>query len=356
MPSLVRDNDWWREHHPQMVADAEKNALAKVWRAPDVNDPIGRHFDEAMGRFFQDPFLGARSRRWLAEGERSIDLEMKAAADVMSVCGLKAGDIDVALVGSFIPDEPHIGNAAYLGEQLGLRLAWNIETACNTPIAGIIQAQGLVASGFAKNVLVVTSCNYSRRLPVTHPMCWSNGDGAAALIVQAHPEGNIAGMAALSTPSTNGSVYYFDELDEGGSPVVRMAARPDAGKRIRDVSEPALQEAVGRVLEQAGWAAADVDVWAMNTPLAWYADFIAASLGIDRARVVNTHPTFANTGPVLAPTNLLYASALGRMRAGAKVVMYGIGSTASAGAVAFVADDFRGGPVPVALEALQSSI
>lgn len=344
-PTLRRPNAYWEERHPEMVAKARAHASTKVWRPPREGDQASA-FDEAMRPYFDDPFLGAQERRWLAPEQKAIDLEEEAALAALAAAQLSAGDIDLALVSSFFPDQVDVGNAAFLGERLGLRTAFNLETACGSSVAGLWTARAFLESGQVERVLVVTSCSYSRLCLETDFMCWSNGDGASAFVVERKSGcGGILAGHVISTTSTNGSVVSRPVI-EGDRAVIRMRAEKDAGAKIRDVSVPALRTTVHEALGKAGRTLDEVAFFVVNTPLAWYADFAAACLGFSREKTISTHHLYANTGPVLMPTNLFHAAAEEKIRPGDLVVLYGIGSTATAGALVVEWGDVKLGPPP----------
>jgi hypothetical protein len=69
-----------------------------------------------------------------------------------------------------------------------------------------------------------------------------------------------------------------------------------------------------------------------NTPLAWYADFFARCVEIDRSRTLSTYEAVANVGPALNPYNLYKALDLGLVGAGQDVLLFTDGTVSSAGA------------------------
>src|SRR5262249_32295243 len=130
LPSLNRTNEYWRRNHPEMVADASNRPLARIF-SEKAGSPRDDARALAMQPLAKDPFRGAVGRRWLADGETSLGLELEAARSALSAARLTPADIDLAIVSSFQPDQPGVGNAAFLAKELSLGgAAWNLETAC----------------------------------------------------------------------------------------------------------------------------------------------------------------------------------------------------------------------------------
>lgn len=111
-PRCFMPNAYWVEHHPDMVARAESSPLSRAFRPSAAGPTLA--IDTAMLPYASDPFRGCVDRWWLGEGETALSLELEAARAALSACDLTPRDIDLAIVGSFFPDELDTGNAAFL--------------------------------------------------------------------------------------------------------------------------------------------------------------------------------------------------------------------------------------------------
>jgi len=347
-PPVLRLNSYWEQKYPEMVNSAKDRALARVWNADGA--ATGDPFVDAMAPYLSDPFRGTLARRFLADGQTALDLEFEAAGRALTAANLKPQDIDLCLVSSFLPDQPGVGNASFLARRLELTgNAWNFESACAAPLQGLQTACAYVKSGLAKRVLVVVSCTYSRVLDETDSMIWSIGDGAAAFIVGEVPEGEgLISAHGMHTAETCGAMTYALQADADGAVRYRMEASESGGKVLRETAAPYLKECVNGALGKAGMELAEVDFFVTTTPVAWYSRFCASVLGYDLRKTIDTHALYANTGPILVPTNLHAAAAAGRIKKGDAVMLYAVGSVSSRAAVLLRWGDVALGPPPSA--------
>lgn len=332
VPETERTNDYFRERHPEIVADLDAR-LRALGSLPESGETTP--FDAAMARYLGDPFRGTTRRRALARGETALDLEVDAASFALDAAGIHPDTVDAAIVSSFLPDQVGIGNAVFLAKRLGLRgAAWNLETACSSSVVALETACTLVESGRYERVLVVASCTYSRSVDESNPLGWLVGDGAAAILVAPVPDGfGLLGSKSVHTASTCGAFFYELSLDGEGEPVVRMGGSREAGRLIRDASETCLRTCCDGALSAAGLELADIDFFVFNTPMAWFVDFASRVLGFDSRRTIDTYPYVANAGPALMPTNLFLAAKRGSIRPGDRVLLYSMGGVSSAAAL-----------------------
>jgi 3-oxoacyl-[acyl-carrier-protein] synthase-3 len=284
-------------------------------------------------------------------------IELPAAREALALARLDPGDVDLLIASSFFADGWDTGNAAILARGLGLRCAaFNLESACSGSHVALQTAAALVAAGVRRNVLCVTSCSYSKVTPLENPLSFANGDGAAAFVVGRVPDGfGVLGTHARHTAETCGSVYLEQALDERGAPTMRMQVDRSANRLLAETAEPVLRECAAGALRDAGVRAEDLAFAVVNTPTAWYARFCAGVLGLRPEQTISTHALYANTGPVLWPTNLLHAAHEGRFAAGDLVLLYSVGSVSSAAATVLRWSDCALGALPPPSRALRAS-
>jgi 3-oxoacyl-[acyl-carrier-protein] synthase-3 len=301
-----------------------------------------------MDPYLSDPFRGTVERRVLLPGETALSMEIRAALAALSAASMRPRDIDLAIVGSFLPDQIGVGNSAFLARELGLRCAaWNVESACSSALVALQTACALIATGQHENALVVISCSYSRFVDGHDTLGWFLGDAAAAFIVGATPPGvGLLGAEVVHTAATCGSFYYDLFDDPAGGPRVRIQASRETGQLIRDSAEGFVRQCCEGAARAAGTTISEVDFFVFNTPVPWFAAFAARVLGVDPARTLTTYPRYANIGPALLPVNLHEAAATGRIRPGDCVLLFTIGSVSSAASVVLRWGEIALSPLP----------
>ena len=345
MPTRLMDNQHWRTNHKAMVEGAESAMLSRVWQAQ--KDGRAPTFDEEMAPYLSDPFRGADQRRWLERGQPVLSIEVKAARAALKAAHLTVDDIDLAIVGSFFPDQQATGNAAFVAKELGLKAAWNLESACSTTVVGLQTACALIDAGQHERILVITSCAYSKAAPETESISWANGDGAAAIVVAKVPApAGLLGGAVRSTKETCGALSGDLIIGEDGKPTLRMTVHESANRLLRGTAQETLKSCVDGALKSSGLALRDVDFFIFHTPVAWYHAFCARVLEIDASKTISTHSLYANTAAVMTPTNLLHAAHEGKVKPGSVVLLYAIGSVSNASAAIVRWGDVGLGPLP----------
>lgn len=131
--------------------------------------------------------VGVNSRHVATKGETSTDLAEKAARKLFEESGVKPSEIDFVLLCTQSPDYLLPSSSCILQDRLGIPTtagAFDYNLGCSGCIYGMAVAKGFIASGIAKNVLILTAETYNKYL---HPLDKSNrsifGDGAAACLV-----------------------------------------------------------------------------------------------------------------------------------------------------------------------------
>jgi 3-oxoacyl-[acyl-carrier-protein] synthase-3 len=287
-----------------------------------------------MAPYLRDVFRGSIERRVLAGEERAIDLELRAARRALAAARMHGDDLDLVLITSFYPDQLHVGNGIFLAEALGLRCpCWNLESACGSALADLLLASAMIESGRARNVLVVVSCAYSRTFEQTHPMSWTSGDAAAAILLTAGSEAQLLGAQVVGTPETLGSFRPQEKRDPVVGITPSFVATREAAALLSVSTSRNLTACADAALTASGLGRADLDFAVFPTPTAWFAEFGCRALGLGREQTIDTYPRFTNTGPVLSPQNLYFAAREGRLRSGDVVLFVAQGSLSSCGSL-----------------------
>lgn len=335
-PHTVRTNDYWRQNHPELIAQAEQKSLSKAFSIVESNSniPADDLWSQEMIPYLSDPFRGTVERRVLAPGESSLDIEYQAAKEALNAIKLDPEEIDLMLVASMFPEQIAPGNASFLSGRLGLRgAAWNIESTCTSAIVAFQTACGLVRAGEYRHVLVVTSTTFSRFVDESDTLSFLTGDGAGAFVVSSlKTDQGILGTKIIHTAETCGA--FFNELttDTKGNPRMVIRAGESANKMFRHTFVESCRTCCDAALKAAGIAIEQIDFLISNTNTAWYSDVYRQALGIEKDRTINLNSQYANIGSTSPIANLYHAAQEGKIRENDLVLIYTFGATGTAGA------------------------
>lgn len=131
--------------------------------------------------------VGVNSRHLAADDETAGDMAEKAARKLFEEYRIDPKSIDFLMLCTQSPDYFLPSTACILQNRLGIPTtagAFDYNLGCSGCVYGMVMAKGLIDSGIAKNVLVLTAETYQKYL---HPSDKSNrsifGDGAAACLI-----------------------------------------------------------------------------------------------------------------------------------------------------------------------------
>jgi 3-oxoacyl-[acyl-carrier-protein] synthase-3 len=152
-----------------------------------TNDDLSQIYGEWSALKIEDK-TGIQERRIAREDECSSDMAVKAAERVFAAGTVGPADIDYVLFCTQSPDYFLPTTACTIQHRLGLPTtcgALDFNLGCSGFVYGLGLAKGLIETGQAKNILLLTSETYSKFI---HPMDKSVrtifGDGAAATLIQ----------------------------------------------------------------------------------------------------------------------------------------------------------------------------
>ncbi|EMI22537.1 3-oxoacyl-(acyl-carrier-protein) synthase III [Rhodopirellula maiorica SM1] len=257
---------------------------------------------------------GIHQRHIADEKETASDLAIQAAQKLFSEHAIDPQSIDFVLLCTQTPDYPLPTTCCLIQDRLGLPTrcgALDFNLGCSGFVYGLAMADGLIQSGVAKNILLLTAETYSKYIDADdRSLRTIFGDGAAATLVTASDEKTLWGFQFGSDGSGGDMLLVGD----GGSRPTEDAIKPRHRKRWKSrlyMDGPSLinftVEAVPRLIEEIlsdnGLTDADIDrylmhqaTWKMLDQLRGRMDVAAERIPIELADVGNT---VSSTLPIL---------------------------------------------------------
>ncbi len=141
---------------------------------------------------------GIYQRYIAAPGECSSDLGVAAAQRLFSEKGVDPACIDYLLFCTQTPDYALPTTACLVQHRLGLGThvgAFDFNLGCSGYVYGLAMADGLIRTGLAENILLITAETYTKMIDRDdRSLRTIFGDAGAATLIQAHDQPSLAGF------------------------------------------------------------------------------------------------------------------------------------------------------------------
>ena len=277
---------------------------------------------------------GIRERRVAAPAEQTSDLAEHAGRAALAAAGIPAADVDLVIVATTTPDMIFPSTACILQAKLGARggPAFDIQAVCSGFVYALAVADRMIAAGMARNALVVGAEIYSRILDWNdRGTCVLFGDGAGAVVLVP------SRVPGIHSAHLHADGHYRDILCVPGS----LNAGQVTGSPFVRMDGPAVFKLAVNVMTQVGMealAANGVDAGAVDWLIPHQAniriiDAAARRLGVPPERVIATVERHANTSAASIPLALDEAARDGRIAAGHRLLLIGVGGGFTWGSV-----------------------
>jgi len=253
----------------------------------------------------------------------------------MERAGVTAEDLDSIVLGTASPDRLLPSTACDLQALLGATnaAAFDVSAACPGFLYALTVAEGLIASGQSRTVLVVGAEKLST---ITDFQDRSTailfGDGAGAAVVRPTSGG---GRGVLSTfLKSDGRLAPLLYRPGGGAadPIServvcdRSHFMKMAGREVFKAAVLAMAEACDEALSRAGVAAEEIDLLVPHQANLRIIEATAKHAGIPMSKVMVNLDRYGNTSSASIPLALDQAIAEGRVKPGSLVLLVAFGA------------------------------
>jgi 3-oxoacyl-[acyl-carrier-protein] synthase-3 len=289
--------------------------------------PAGRLTNQQLAQEYPDWSVdkiaektGIDSRPLAAAGETAVDLAVEAARRLFAGGSCAAADIDYVLLCTQSPDHFLPTSACIVQQRLGIPTsagAIDFNLGCSGFVYGCGLAKGLIASGQARRVLLLTAETYSRYIdPADRSVRTLFGDAACATLIADSDHGGAIGAL----------VYGSDGNGARNLMVEHGAARSPAGAPVLFMNGPEIFNFTLRTIPRCvGIEAGAVDHWLLHQANRYMLDHLRRKLGIAEERfplrIADCGNTVSSTIPLLLEQEL----AAGRIRPGQRLALVGFG-------------------------------
>jgi 3-oxoacyl-[acyl-carrier-protein] synthase-3 len=308
-----------------------------------TTDQLAAEFPEwRVGQI--DTKTGIRERHIADENECASDLGFAAAVRLFEAGVCRPQDVDYLLLCSQSPDYVLPTTACLLQNRLGIPKsagALDFNLGCSGFVYGLGLAEGLIASGQASSILLITAETYSKYIRKDDKNCRTIfGDGAAATFIVSEAA-NVASIGPFVYGTDGGGGCHLMVPDSGvrksdpGRAQDRARSDPALvmhGVQVFEFCISAVPMAVNALLKKARLSMEDVDLFVFHQANAYILETMRADLGIPRDKFQITISHCANTVSSTIPIALKHAEGEGRLEGGSRVMLVGFGVGYSWGA------------------------
>lgn len=286
---------------------------------------------------------GINERHIASQTELASDLALKAAEKLIDASGIDKNSIDALLLCTQTPDYILPTTACILQNRLGLRqsiAAFDYNLGCSGYVYGLGIARGLIASGQAKRVLLLTADTYSKLIhPGDRSVRTLFGDGASATLIDSRESpGGIDGPFVYGTDGS-GSVNLI--VPSGGFRNPRIENPPilidDAGNQrtenhlfmngaeIFNFTLKVVPATVAELLDRSQLSIDDIDLFVFHQANRYMLEHLRKRLSVPSDKFAISMENCGNTVSSTIPIALEKAFNSGCLRPGMKVMLLGFG-------------------------------
>ena len=288
---------------------------------------------------------GIRQRYWSEPGEYTSVLCERAARQALEEAELDAAELDGIIVGTVTGDAKFPSTGNFLQARLGAdnAFSFDLSAACSGWIYGLSLAESLIATGKARNILVMGAEVLTSMVdPEDRSTAVLFGDAAAgAVVVPAAGEAGILsthmgsdGKLAelLWTPGCGSRFGNTAEVIAEKLQYVKMS-----GRQVYKHAARAMADAAQRALDLAGLEPGAIDFLVPHQANIRIIEATVNRFGFSEDKVIVNIDRYGNTSAASIPIALNEARRDGRIGAGHKVLMtvFGGGFTWASGVIQF---------------------
>lgn len=304
-----------------------------------TNEDIVRDFPEWSVEKIASK-VGVHQRHVAAADETAADLAVKAAQSLFKQGKCGSQEVDFVLFCTQSPDYFLPTSACIIQKRLGLRTdigALDFNLGCSGYVYGLALAKGLVVSGVAANVLLLTGETYNKHL---HPKDKGNrtifGDAASATLVGTDGIAEI-GNFSLGTDGSGADNLIIksggmrcpkrqDDLhfDENNNPVSSDYLYMN-GSEIFTFTLDNVPPLIADTLSRNGVEKDEADLYVFHQANKYMLDFLRKKIRIAPERFYYCLSEYGNTVSNTIPIALSNALQDGSLTKGMKVVIAGFG-------------------------------
>lgn len=293
-----------------------------------TNEDLERLFPDFPARKIKAK-TGITSRAISAPDECASDLAFQAATKLLESGIVSRDQVDALLLCTQTPDQWLPTTACTLQARLGLPTtvaALDFNLGCSGFVYGLGLAKGMIETGQASRVLLLTADTYTKLLaPDDRGVRALFGDAGAATLVEA-AEAETLSLGPF-VYGTDGSGGRHLSAEGGGlrSPLAPTTCLQMNGPEIFNFTLDAVPAAVKSLLTKASLTHDDVDLYVFHQANAFMLEHLRQTMNLPAEKFFLHLEHTGNTVSSTIPIALKAALEEGRLKPGMRVMLVGFG-------------------------------
>ena len=301
------------------------------------NDELSEFLDTSDEWIFTR--TGIKSRH-VCTTESLDDLAVAASEQALQTSGIDASQLDLIVCSTTTGDHLVPAEACAVAERLGATCpAFDVSAACAGFVFALDVAEGYIARGRAKHVLVVAAEQMTRALDWTdRATCVLFGDAAAAVVLG--DDGDGAGAAVIEAGGDSPLAVELSTAPNvetlcvpglvGTSPFKASADSESVlsmnGRRVFKFGVNAICDTVHKLASDAGISVEDIDHFVFHQANERILSQAVKRLGVPDKRVVRTLRETGNISSACIPLALDRLANAGALHTGDTITLVGFGA------------------------------
>jgi 3-oxoacyl-[acyl-carrier-protein] synthase-3 len=283
---------------------------------------------------------GIKTRRFAADDVFTSHLCMAAVRALEQEHNISLLDVDFIIVATVTPDQPMPSVATQIQDQLGLTGAGaiDISAACAGFSYGIILAQGLIAAGTHRKILVFGGETLTKVTDFSdRTSCVLFGDGAGVVLIEAAEKGNILG-AVTGSQGDGGKDLYMSArpLPINGQEVIPDSKIHQNGRAVFKWAVNTVSQQMSVLAEKAGLTLEQIDWFVPHSANMRIIEALCKQTNFPIEKTLESISIYGNTSSASIPLALHRGIKEGKVKPGDRIMMIGFGGGLVYAGVVFI--------------------
>lgn len=283
---------------------------------------------------------GIKTRRFAADDVFTSHLCMAAVRALEQDHHISLLDVDFIIVATVTPDQPMPSVATQIQDQLGLTGAGaiDISAACAGFSYGIILAQGLIAAGTHRKILVFGGETLTKVTDFSdRTSCVLFGDGAGVVLIEAAEKGNILG-AVTGSQGDGGKDLYMSArpLPINGQEVIPDSKIHQNGRAVFKWAVNTVSQQMSVLAEKAGLTLEQIDWFVPHSANMRIIEALCKQTNFPIEKTLESISIYGNTSSASIPLALHRGIKEGKVKPGDRIMMIGFGGGLVYAGVVFI--------------------